>query len=101
MSSRTSTKAHVCLTPKYLIAAKSNELSARLLQCFEYLRSLSQGDIESRPPGLENIASQMLEPILIKSKISQIRVLVAQCCVELLRVYAPQPPYNEKELIVG
>lgn len=82
------------LQPGYLVGAKSTELAFRLRGCFDYLRGTAQAEADELPPGLENIASQMLHDTLSRSKHPEIRVLAAQCVVELLRIYAPMPPYT-------
>lgn len=82
------------LQPGYLLAAKSSELSMRFRGCFEYLRGMAQAEADELPPGLENIASQLLHDTLCRSKHPAVRVLAAQCAVELLRIYAPMPPYT-------
>ena len=73
----------------------------RLQGCFEYLATLEQVEPEKLPPGLENIASQLLLEPLRKSKYVAVRCLTAQCAVEVLRIYAPTPPYEPEELKVS
>lgn len=92
--------SHACLSPKYLVGAKSVELAPRLRDCVAYLRGLEQGAREARPAGLENVAQQLLEPALSRSKHAAVRCLAAQAAVELLRIYAPDPPYDAGELKV-
>ncbi len=85
------------VAPGYLVAAKSAELVPRMRACFDWLRGLEQADADKLPPGLENVATQLLHDTLRKSKHAEVRCLAAQCAVEILRVYAPTPPYDEGE----
>ena len=92
--------SHSCLGPKWLVVSKSSELAPRLRDCLGYLRSLEQGGADVRPVGLENVAQQLLDPTLAGTKHAAVRVLAAQAAVELLRIYAPNPPYDAPELKV-
>ena len=92
--------SHASLSAKWLVSAKSVELAPRLRDCVAYLRGLEQGAREARPAGLENVAQQLLEPALARSKHAAVRCLAAQAAVELLRIYAPDPPYDTEELKV-
>jgi sister-chromatid-cohesion protein PDS5 len=93
--------AAVYLAPGFLVAAKSSEIQARMKGCFEFVKSIEQCEPEKVPPGLENIASQLLHDSLRNSKYAEVRCLAAQCVVELLRIYAPNPPYDTAELKVS
>ena len=114
----------------YLGAAKGSEVLRRLTSVFTTLKSVEQADHEDLPPGLENVASDVIADAFMKSKskvcapragvvlrpyggeddftlyhtdhyrAQEVRMLAASCIVEILRIYAPTPPYNSTQLEV-
>jgi len=85
--------------PGYLLSAKTPaELSKRLAAAFAALKAIEQADHERLPAGLENVASALLDPAVLRSKSAELRLLGACCLVEVLRIYAPSPPYAAQQL---
>jgi hypothetical protein len=133
----------------YLSSAKTaSELHQRLETALSTLAAIEQAeDVAHLPPGLENLAAQLVQPTLLKSKsmvrpcdklmagvraqsvwapdraaaanvgvrrqagdtatrafpgpvsarLQEARLLVGCCLVEVLRIYAPTPPYSTAE----
>ena len=49
---------------------------------------------------LKSVASALVSPGLLKNKVKDIRLLVACCIADILRIYAPNPPYDKKQIQV-
>ena len=86
--------------PGYILSASKSpvELAKRLAAAFAALKSLEQAEHDRLPPGLENVASALLDPAVLRSKSADLRLLGACCLVEVLRLYAPTPPYAAQQL---
>ena len=85
--------------PGYILSAKGpTELARRLAAAFANLRGVEQAEHDRLPAGLENVASALLDPAVLRSKSADLRLLGACCLVEVLRIYAPSPPYAAKQL---
>jgi len=67
-SKKAAPKASPFLSVGYLLTAKSSDLHARMKACLAFLVSVDQAEAEKLPPGLENVVSQLLDPLLRKSK---------------------------------
>jgi len=80
----------------FLLGAKG-DLTARLDEVWRVLVATPQADPDALPPGMDNVASQLIHPSLAGAK-GEVRVLSACCLVEVLRVYAPTPPYDHAQL---
>ena len=74
------------------------ELLGELMRVHDRLSALSQ-DPEERPHNVSVIAANLLHENVIGNKDKEIRLLVACCLVDVLRVFAPQAPYNDEELL--
>jgi sister-chromatid-cohesion protein PDS5 len=86
--------------PGYILSASKSpvELAKRLATAFAALKSLEQAEHDRLPAGLENVASALLDPAVLRSKSADLRLLGACCLVEVLRLYAPTPPYAAQQL---
>jgi hypothetical protein len=86
------------VAPGYLTAAKPSELPGRMAAALAYVRGLPQGPT---PPGLENVAAAVVSPAIATAKSPAVRVAAAECAVELLRVFAPTPPFDASDMTVS
>ena len=57
-------------------------------------------DSSAVPPGLENLAKGLMHPNILFSKSEDIQLLCCCCLVDVLRLYAPDAPYDDKEKLV-
>jgi hypothetical protein len=91
-----STNVDVLLAPEYLGEAKSTgERIERLGHLASFLSTLAQqedGDF------LDDTASNLLSPVLMRSQDSKVRLLTACCLADCLRLYAPEAPFDDVSL---
>lgn len=73
------------------------DLIKNLTAVHEQLSTMSQEPSE-RPVHLQSIVSQLASKRLLKHSDREIRLLTACCLVDILRIYAPEAPFNEQEL---
>ncbi|CAN0360409.1 unnamed protein product, partial [Hapterophycus canaliculatus] len=64
---------------------------------FENLQEVSQED--ELPDGLMETAKDLVSATVMNHQNSDYRLLVACCLVEVLRIYAPEAPYNVDEVL--
>lgn len=67
----------------------------------ELHKSLSQlsQEINDRPKGLKQTALQLVTPKLLSHSDKDVRVLCTCCIVDILRIFAPEAPYNNDDTI--
>ncbi|CAM9480044.1 unnamed protein product, partial [Chrysoparadoxa australica] len=53
---------------------------------------------DERPDGLAETAEDVAADDLVRHRDSDVRLVTACCLVDVLRIYAPEPPYSPKEL---
>jgi sister-chromatid-cohesion protein PDS5 len=63
------------------------------------LKHLEQENTEVS--SLANVSRELLSPSLLKHKDKGIKSLVACCIADLLRLYAPEAPFTDRQLKVG
>eukprot|EP00457_Paulinella_chromatophora_P000461 gb/GEZN01000461.1/.p1 GENE.gb/GEZN01000461.1/~~gb/GEZN01000461.1/.p1 ORF type:complete len:1392 (+),score=340.63 gb/GEZN01000461.1/:82-4257(+) len=49
-------------------------------------------------PDLDSLAQTLVDPFLAKNKSKEVKLLVAICTAEILRLFAPNPPYSDRQL---
>ncbi len=49
---------------------------------------------------LKDVAAVLVDPTLINSKDKDVRLLIACCLADIIRLFAPNAPYSEDELKV-
>ncbi|KAI8807417.1 armadillo-type protein [Cladochytrium replicatum] len=74
----------------------SSEIARRLKVLQEELGHLEQESVDTS--SLARIRTELLTPSLLEHKDRSIKMLVACCIADLLRLYAPDAPYVEQEL---
>ncbi|KAI8912618.1 armadillo-type protein [Gorgonomyces haynaldii] len=74
----------------------NSDLSAKLKELRNKLSHLAQDNVDKQ--SLESVRSQLIQSRMIQHKDKGIRILVACCCSDLLRLYAPDPPFDEREI---
>ena len=86
--------------PNFLTSKSSRkgELLANLKLLHEDLSALSQ-DPMSRPKGLPGTAAQIVSDRIMGNADKEVRLLAACCLVDILRVFAPEAPYDDAELV--
>ncbi len=77
------------------IGGRKTDLVRRLQQTHSCLKALSQDD---RPEGLVETAMDLVGLGLLSHEDRDVRLLVACCLVDVLRVYAPEAPYSPVQL---
>ncbi len=77
------------------IGGRKTDLVRRLQQTHSCLKALSQDD---RPEGLAETAEDLVGLGLLAHEDRDVRLLVACCLVDVLRVYAPEAPYSPVQL---
>ena len=77
---------------------KKRDLLGELMKVHDRLSGLSQ-DPEARPEDIGLIASNLLNECTIDNKDNEVRLIVACCLVDILRIFAPVAPYNDEELL--
>lgn len=84
----------------YILSAKGpSEMVKRLTAAFDTVVALEQTEHSELPAGLDNIASQAVSDTLMRSKNKEIALLASCVIVEILRLYAPEAPYTEAQLV--
>lgn len=78
--------------------AKKTDLVNYLNELHKSLSQLSQ-EINDRPKGLKQTALQLVEPKLLSHTDKDVRVLCTCCIVDILRIFAPEAPYNNDDTI--
>jgi sister-chromatid-cohesion protein PDS5 len=90
------TKAPPFLKNGYLAGKLSkDEAIERLSAVSEYLAKLDQ-DVSTAP--IDCIAEGLIGPSIIRHRDKEVRLLVATSLVDILRLYAPEPPYDNESL---
>ncbi len=77
------------------MGGRKTDLVRRLQQTHSCLKALSQDD---RPEGLVETAKDLMGLGLMTHEDRDVRLLVACCLVDVLRVYAPEAPYSPVQL---
>ncbi len=77
------------------IGGRKTDLVRRLQQTHSCLKAISQDD---RPEGLAETVEDLVGLGLITHEDRDVRLLVACCLVDVLRVYAPEAPYSPVQL---
>lgn len=73
-------------------AAGASELVPRLKEIHEVLKEMEQG---VRSDGLLGCSLELAEDRLLKSHSKEVRVLLACCLADVLRIFAPNIPYGD------
>ncbi len=77
--------------------SRKSDLISRLKELHVELSNLSQ-DPKDRPANLGNTAHQLISNKILGHVDKEVRLLAACCIVDILRVFAPDAPYDDKEL---
>ena len=85
-------------TKGYLASSRGAADLARRLEAT--LTALRSADQESQPPGLDNVAAGLVLPALLHSKVHEVALLTCCCLADVLRLYAPDAPYNDDQKLV-
>ena len=85
--------------PDYLgKVARKGDLVSRLNTLHKSLQSLSQ-DLSDRPSGLQATAMQLVSEKMLKHQDKDVRLLAVCCIVDIFRVFAPEAPYGDEEMV--
>jgi hypothetical protein len=86
----------------FLLAPKNpTDGVKRLDTAHKLLAATEQEDDGSVPAGLDNLASALVTPNMLHSKSGEAQLLVCCCLVDVLRLYAPNAPYDEHQTLVS
>ena len=53
---------------------------------------------DNRPDGFDDLCRILVSPKILGHSYKDVRLLASNCIVEVLRIYAPEAPYNSDEL---
>jgi sister-chromatid-cohesion protein PDS5 len=84
------------LQPMLYKSEKKSELSSRLVELHKYLGTIGQ---EDRPKGLDLIAKLLASKKFIQNAEKDIRLTSLCCLADILRIYAPEPPLEDPEIL--
>jgi sister-chromatid-cohesion protein PDS5 len=79
-------------------ATRKSDLLSRLSDLHKSLSTLSQ-EVEDRPRGLKNTAMQLVSGRILGHQDKDVRLMAACCLVDVLRVYAPDAPFGNEEVV--
>ncbi|RUS17197.1 armadillo-type protein [Endogone sp. FLAS-F59071] len=77
-------------------AVPTPELTRLLKQLHAELQKMDQEDVDT--DSLADVTKDLVNPTLREHSDKGVRALVACCIADLLRLYAPDAPYNDREL---
>ena len=80
-----------------LASLEPRELAKRLEQAQTCLGTTRQED--ARPRGLAKLARQLATPEVAEHRNAPVRLWAATCVCEVLRIFAPNAPYGDGELL--
>lgn len=69
-----------------------------LQELHEHLQSLDQ-DVQKAPRGLPTTISHLINPKVLESTDREISVITGCCIVDALRIYAPEAPYKDADMV--
>ncbi|KAG0238358.1 hypothetical protein BGW42_005591 [Actinomortierella wolfii] len=78
------------------LSGTAAELLKKLKELHNELKNLPQETTDST--SLSSVTKQLIDPSLIRHKDKGVRIYVSCCIADLLRLYAPDAPYNTKHL---
>ena len=82
-----------------LVSLEPRELAKRLEQAQTALGHTRQED--ARPRGLAKLARQLATPEISEHRSTSVRLWAATCVCEVLRIFAPNAPYGDGELLAA
>jgi sister-chromatid-cohesion protein PDS5 len=84
------------------LLSKKNELVNHLNKLHKALREIDQDHASSYQKVLKNTtAPQLLAPQILSHHDKDIKVLVSCCIVDILRILAPENPYNNETTVIA
>lgn len=75
---------------------RKNDIISRLNELHKKLHNLSQDD---PPKGLKIIASQLAGDKILRHTDKDVRLLAGCCLVDIFRIFAPEAPFNDDEMV--
>lgn len=84
--------------PSRIKGANISDVVADMKELHEQLSSIEQAEFESMREPLTKVAARLLEAELLKHNDKAVRLLVACCLANVLRLFAPDAPYQASEL---
>jgi len=89
------------LSAEYLNKHSSkNDLVRRLRTVVEHLSDEAVEPDSPDYPGLAGLAAALVENCYLKHKDKEVRLHTVLACVEIFYMYAPEPPYDEHEILL-
>jgi sister chromatid cohesion protein PDS5 len=93
-----SSPSSVFTTSILSIINKKSDAILHLRTLYTELVKLEQ-DIHTAPAGFDSVVTELISPVLIENNDKEIRLLVGCCLTEVLRIYAPEAPYRDNEML--
>jgi sister-chromatid-cohesion protein PDS5 len=79
-------------------ATRKSDLLTKLNDLHKQLSTLSQ-EVEELPKGLKQIASHLVSKRIIGHADKDVRLMASCCLVDIFRVYAPEAPFGDEEMV--
>lgn len=77
---------------------RKGHLVTKLNDLHKVLKSLSQ-DPADRPDGLKRTAAQLISDKILQNPDKDLRLLASCCIVDVFRLFAPEAPYSDEEMV--
>ena len=88
-----------CLKPGYLTARGNKDaLLRRFDAAHTLLREIEQDNEDM--PNIKHMTKDLVDKKVLHHKDKDVRLMASCCLAEVLRIYAPEAPYNSAELVV-
>lgn len=84
--------------PSRIKGANIGDVVADMKELHEQLSNIEQAEFESMREPLAKVAARLLEAELLKHNDKAVRLLVSCCLANVLRLFAPDAPYQASEL---
>eukprot|EP00466_Bigelowiella_natans_P006378 jgi/Bigna1/135089/aug1.28_g9797 len=94
-SSFSSKELKQILSKSYLKALTRDKLITRLRKLAKVLTKHSQNN----PEAISDVTAALVQPSLMKHKNQEVQILIALCISEIIRIHAPDAPYDDRILI--
>jgi len=78
--------------------SRKGELLQRLGDLHAVLRDLSQ-EPSDRPEGLQRTAAQLISSRILGNPDKDLRLMSCVCVVDIFRLFAPEAPFTEEEMV--
>lgn len=79
---------------------KSRDTVVKFLKLIAHSLEASPQDVSSLGPAQQTLEEVLIDKNIINSKHKDVRIFAAACMAHMLRIYAPETPYEDRYLEV-